>query len=158
MNLIKTIKNEDFNLSPKTNSNSIKQSTTILLIDENSMVLLFKRNSLKSFYLPSMEHNEKLNENIFKKTDIILNNIKTLGYIEEHKNNGLEKVEVLMSSVKKIHKFIDDDTEMIWCNPEEAYMLIKNYTNPINDFEDLYTSLYRNKKDLEIIKYYLNNK
>ncbi|MEG0577921.1 MAG: hypothetical protein RR500_08690, partial [Bacilli bacterium] len=62
MNLIKTIKNEDFNLSPKTNSNSIKQSTTILLIDENSMVLLFKRNSLKSFYLPSMEHNEKLNE------------------------------------------------------------------------------------------------
>lgn len=175
MNLIKIIKDEDFNLkSIDFNNPKIRYGARGIVIKDDKIALFNKVNK-NEYKLPGggIEKNEDI-ENAFKRevleeTGCEVEIIRELGIIEEQKSldNFKQISYVFVSRVIKdtnilslTEKEKDEGAKLLWVDINKALNLITNSMNNLkaSKYESLYHSKFIVERDKIILEYYLNNK
>ena len=175
-NLIAIIKDSDIGYEDiKFNNPQVRYASRGIVFNKDNKIAIFNKVNKNEFKLPGggVEKEEHFLEafirEVREETGCILDNIREIGYIEEHKSQGNFKQisKVFIGECRKQNNFLnltekekDEGGTLLWMDIDEALETMKNsFDNLIGSkYENIYITKFIVTRDIKILEYYKNNK
>lgn len=170
MRKMRLITDEDFGLESKEYDNPIVRYAARGIVKNGDKIAILHKKNKNEYKLVGggVEDNEEY-EDAFRReakeeSGAIIKNISFLGIVEEHRSqdNFKQISYVYVADADKINKpeytnkESDEGSEIEWLTLDDAIKAIKDCGNKLvpSKYENLYHSMFINKRDYEILKYY----
>ena len=174
-NLIAIIKDSDIGYEDlEFNNPLVRYASRGIVFNSDEKIAIFNKVNKNEFKLPGggLEEGETFLETFIREvreeTGCILDNIREIGYIEEHKSQGNFKQisKVFIGELKNnigamlTEKEADEGGKLIWMDFDEALNIMKNSLTKLipSKYENLYVTMFIVTRDIKILEYYKNNK
>lgn len=175
-NLIAIIKDSDIGYENIILNNPVtRYASRGIVYNKENKIAIFNKVNKNEFKLPGggLEKGETFKEafirEVKEETGCLLNSIREIGYVEEHKSHSnfkqISKVFIgqcvnLNIDLNLTDKEEDEGGKVVWMEIEEALDSMKNSLGNLkaSKYEDLYITKFIVSRDIKILEYYKNNK